>query len=221
MTFRPELARGVAATGARSRFGIERSRLSVYAALGASAAAVPIPWIPDTLVSRVRGAVVHDVATQHGVALTTEARRALSQRRPGAILTPAGVAAQTIRFVGLRIAGRTLSRFAPVGMLWPVRDAIRTYALGHLFDHYLRTIRPEVGGTMDAPEARIVRAAIDGAAAHILSVDTTVVDPPEPGGDARDSVTALIDRVLTVTASLPERLVRRLEAAFDEALTRP
>jgi len=193
----------------------------MYAAIGAAAASVPIPWIPDSLVSRVRGAVVHDVATQHGVSLTADARRALGQARSGASSTPVGLAAQTLRFVGLRLAGRTLSRFAPIGLLWPVRDAIRTYSLGLLFDYYLRTIRAHAGGPMDEPEARRVRSAIDGAAARILSADSAFVDPPEPEGDARDPLTAFIDTMLAMTASLPERLILRLEAAFDEAMTRP
>jgi len=221
MSFRPELAREVGPLGARPRFGIERSRLSIYAALGASAAAIPIPWIPDSLLSRVRGAVIHDVATQHGVALAADARRTLSVPRLGDTSTPAGVAARTLRFVGLRLAGRTLSRFAPIGLLWPVRDAVRTYALGHLFDHYLRSIRVETGGMMQEPEARRVRTAIDGAAAYLFSVEATLIDPPEPEGDDRDGITAFIDKLLTMTASLPERAIRRLEAAFDEAMTRP
>src|SRR6202008_3528231 len=46
---------------------VERSRLGVYAAIGASAGAVPLPWIPDVLVRRVRGALVHDVAVRPGL----------------------------------------------------------------------------------------------------------------------------------------------------------
>jgi hypothetical protein len=106
-------------------------------------------------------------------------------------------------------------------MFWPVRDAVRTFALGHLFDHYLRSIRVETAGTLEEPEARRVRAAIDGAAAYLFSVESALVDPPEPAGDERDGMTAFIDKVLTMTASLPERVIRRLEAAFDEAMTRP
>jgi hypothetical protein len=106
-------------------------------------------------------------------------------------------------------------------MLWPVRDAVRTFALGHLLDHYLRSVRVETGGTLEEPEARRVRAAIDGAAAYLFTVDSSLAEQPEPDGDERDGMTAFIDKILTMTASLPERVIRRLEAAFDEAMTRP
>ncbi len=221
MSVRPNLSREIDPGDARPRFGIERSRLGAYAALGASAGAVPIPWIPDALLFRVRGALIHDVAAQHGLFLTPSARRVLSQPSLGVDASPARVAARALGFVSLRLAGRALSRLAPIGILWPVRDAVRTYALGHLLDHYLRTSRKEVRGPLDEPEARRVRAAIDGAAAHIFSVESQFAPSPEPEGDARDAMTALIDRMLTTTASLPERVMRRLEAAFDEAMARP
>src|SRR5258708_753294 len=55
------------------------TRLGVYAALGASVAAVPLPWIPDALVRRVRGALVHDIPVRHGLSLTGDARDALAE----------------------------------------------------------------------------------------------------------------------------------------------
>src|SRR5260370_8272133 len=67
------------ATVARTAPQIDSGRVSVYAALGASAGAVPLPWVPDVLVRRVRGALVHDLAVHHGVSLTRNAPQALAQ----------------------------------------------------------------------------------------------------------------------------------------------
>src|SRR5277367_4512385 len=53
---------------------VDGGRLGVYAAMGAAVAAVPLPWLPDTLTRRVRGALVHDVAFRHGLSLTRDAR---------------------------------------------------------------------------------------------------------------------------------------------------
>ena len=187
MAFRPLASSDVEPAEASSRFELERSRLGVYSVLSASASALPIPWIPESLLVRVRGAVVHDVATGHGVVLTPGARRILAQRST-ASASP-GVLAQSIRFVGRRLAGRTLSRFAPIGLFWPVRDALRTFALGHLLDYYLRTIRERPENLIDEPEARSLRDAIEGATLRILSVESNVVDTPDPQGDTRDAVT--------------------------------
>ena len=101
------------------RSPVERGRLGVYAALGASVGAVPLPWLPDSLVRRVRGAVVHDVAVRHGLSLTREAREVLSE--PAGPDGPRGLIAQTMRFLGVRLAARTLTRLGPVGAVWPAR----------------------------------------------------------------------------------------------------
>jgi hypothetical protein len=92
--------------------------------------------------------------------------------------------------------------------------------LGHLLDYYLRTVRKRPEGLIDELEARSLRDAIEGAALRILSVESNVVDAPDPQGDTRDAVTALVDRMLAMTASIPERVTRRLEAAFSECLGR-
>jgi hypothetical protein len=195
---------------------VDPSRLSVYAALGASVSAVPLPWLPDSLVRRVRGALVHDIAVRHGLSLTPEAREILCE--PSGPDGPRSVLTQAMRFLGVRFATRALTRLGPVGMLWPLRGALRTYVLGHLFDRYLDLARTDRAARIDVEEARRVRQAVDGALARALTVDPGELQEPTIIDDQRDAVTAVVDTVLGLAAGVPGRLVRRLDAAFDELL---
>lgn len=198
------------------RSPVERGRLGVYAALGATLGAVPLPWVPDSLVRRVRGAVVHDIAVRHGLSLTQEARDLLSE--PAGPRGPRSVVAQTMRFVGVRFAARALTRVGPFGAVWPARNALRTYVLGHLFDRYLELGRTERAVRIDAIEARRVRAAVDGALARALTADPPRAVEPTVVDDQRDATTAFVDGLLGLAAGLPGRLLGRLDAAFDALL---
>jgi hypothetical protein len=198
------------------RSPVDRGRLGVYAAVGASVAAVPLPWVPDSLARRVRGALVHDVAVRHGLSLSRDAREVLSE--PAGPDGPRGLVAQTLRFVGVRLAARALTGFGPLRMLWPVRNALQTYVLGHLFDRYLELGRLERAVRVDAGEARRVRLAIDGALARALTVEPAPAEEPTVIDDQRDAATAFIDGLLGLAAGVPGRLVGRLDAAFDELL---
>jgi hypothetical protein len=215
---RPHLARDdgetVPTVGLRSP--VERGRLGVYAAMGASVGAVPLPWVPDSLVRRVRGAVVQDVAVRHGLSLTQEARDVFSE--PAGPDGPRGVLAQAARYLGVRFAARMFTRVGPIGLVWPVRNALRTYVLGHLFDRYLELGRTERAVRIDADEARRVRAAVDGALARALTVEAPPLDEPTVVDDQRDPVTAFVDGLLGLAAGLPARLLGRLDVAFDELL---
>ena len=202
------------AVGPRSP--VERGRLGVYAGLGAAVGTMPLPWVPDSLVRRVRGAVVHDVAVRHGLSLTQEARDVLCE--PAGPDGPRGLMAQTVRFFGLRLAARALPRVGPLRMVWPVRNAFQTYVLGHLFDRYLELGRTERAVRIDAGEARRVRQAIDGALARALTVEPPQPEEPTVIDDQRDAMTAFIDGMLGLVAGMPSRLVGRLDAAFDDLL---
>ncbi len=211
--------RHTSSTSLATRPTVDRGRLGVYAALGASVGAVPLPWIPGSLAKRVRGALLHDIAVRHGVSLTPEARMALAD--PAGLDAPRGWIQQGMRFVGVRLAARALTRFGPIGMVWPLRDAVRTFALGHLFDRYLATLRTERAVRIDVDEARRVRAAIDGAFARAVTLAPEPLEEPTPVDDQRDAMTALLDGLFSLAAGVPDRLVRRLDLAFDELVGAP
>ncbi len=197
-----------------ARSPLEPGRLGVYTALGATVAAVPFPWLPDALTRRVRGALVHDVAVRHGLSLTPGAREVLSE--PSAPEAPRGFVSQAVRFFGLKLAARMLARMGPVALIWPVHTALRTYVLGRLFDRYLERWRTERAVRIDAEEARRVRSALDGALARAITVHVAPTEERAAVDDQREPMTALVDGLIGVAAGVPERLLRRLEVAFDE-----
>ncbi len=195
---------------------VDSGRVGVYAALGASAGAIPLPWVPDALVRRVRGALVHDIAIRHGVSLTREARDALAE--PSGARGGRSLLRQALRFVGTRLAVRSLTAFGPIGLFWPVQSAIQTYVLGRLFERYLSVGRTERAVRIDAEEARRVRDAIDGALTRALGVSLEPLPEPTSTDDERDLVTAVVDAMLSLAAGIPAKLTRRLDAAFDDVI---
>jgi hypothetical protein len=195
---------------------VDRGRLSVYTAIGASVSAIPLPWVPDSLARRVRGALVHDIAVRYGLSLTREGREVLCE--PGGLDGARGLVAQTVRFVALRFAARVMAGVGPVSLVWPARSALQTYALGHLFDRYLGLSRVERAVRIDAGEARRVRQAVDGALHRALTIEVPPSQMPTVVDDQRDPTTAFVDELLGLAAGLPGRLVARLDAAFDERL---
>jgi hypothetical protein len=195
---------------------VDRGRLGVYAAIGASLGSVPIPWLPDAFARRVRGALVHDVAVRRGLSLTHEARDLLAE--PSGPDGPRGLIAQALRFFGARVALRALTSFGPFAAVWPLRNALATYLLGHLFDRYLELARTERAVRIDVDEARRVRLAIDGAIVRALTVVTPPVEEPTIIDDQRDAAVVVVDTLLGLAAGVPARLMVRLEAAFDELL---
>jgi len=213
-TLAHDAADGLPTVGARRPVG--GSRLAVYVALGASAGALPVPWLPDSLLRGVRGALAHDVAVAHGLSLTREARAIFSE--PSGRDGPRGIAAQALGYLGLRLALRALAGLGPIAAIWPAREALRTFALGHLLHRYLDVGRTERAVRIDAEEARVVRRAIDRAFARAITVRSSRSEAPAVIDDQRDAMTVLLDWAIGLAAGVPEQLLRRLDAAFDELL---
>jgi hypothetical protein len=196
----------------RRQFG--GGRLGTYTFIGAATGVVPLPWIPDAIVRRVRGALVHDVVSRHGLSLAPDAR---------AVLVDSGAsegARSYLRQGAMFAATRVLGRFGPLALFGPVRSALGTFVLGHLVQRYLDTARTARSIRIDIEEARRLRRAIDQA---LIQAITTAgkgarEDKPFPPEDFRDPTTQLVDGVFITVASAPGWLVRRLEAAFDETL---
>jgi hypothetical protein len=189
----------------------------VYAAIGASLASAPLPWLPDAFARRVRGALLHDVAARHGLSLAREARELLAE--PSGPDGPRGILAQALRFFGARLAIRALTSLGPIAFVWPARNALGTYLLGHLFDRYLEQSRTERAVRIDVEEARRVRLAIDGAVVRALTIVTPPVDDLPVIDEQRDAASVVVDTLLEMAAGLPARLMLRVETAFDELLT--
>lgn len=188
-------------------------KLGSYALMGAVVSAVPLPIIPSSMVARVRGALLHEVASRHGLSLTPEARKALSTSKVA--FAGRGVVGGAVEFLVLRV----LSRLGPLTLLPPLQSALVTFAIGHLFERYVHTARNATAARVDEVEARRVRAAIDRAL--VLSLTTSAkLDRLERGApeELRDQLTQVTDSALEVVASLPAWVVRRLESAFDAAI---
>src|SRR5438270_284865 len=164
---------------ALGRRHLGNGRLGTYTVLGAATGIVPLPWIPDAMVRRVRGALVHDLTARHGLSLTPEARAILVE--PSGSDGPRGVVSQGLTFVVTRVLGR----FGPLAFLPPVRSAMGTWVLGHLLQRYLETARTQRSVRIDVEEARRVRRAIDQAMVYALTTDArrSREDPPIPPED--------------------------------------
>jgi hypothetical protein len=195
-----------------ARREVAASRVGAYTVLGAVVGGIPLPWIPGTATTRVRGALVHDIAARHHISLTPEARKALADpsadRGDGLLKRMAGA-----------VGGQVLSRLGPLAVVPPARAAIGTFVLGHLFERYLGS-RRERSVRLDLLEARRVRALIDEAILHAVTGDVPAA--PEHGQAApeemREPSTQLVDSLLIAAAGLPGYFVRKLEAAFDDLL---
>ena len=199
---------------ALTRTPLGGGRLGTYTMLGAACGVVPLPWIPDATVRRVRGALVHDLTSRHGLALTPEARTLLVE--PNGTEGPRGLLNQGARFA----VGKVLGRFGPFALIAPVRSALGTYALGHLLQRYLESSRTARSVRIDIEEARRVRRAIDQAIVFALTTEArpSREESPHAPEDLRDKGEQVVDGVLISIASMPGWLVRRLEAAFDDVL---
>lgn len=185
-------------------------RLGSYAAMGAAIGLVPLPWLPGALSDRLRGALLFDIARRHGLSLSKEARAILAA--PFGPPAMRGFVGQAIAFASARVLGR----FGPLAALGPVRGAVSTFVLGHLFHRWVSVTRQERTLRIDAEEARNVRRAIDDAflRAFTTPVPTEAVEGVD-ADDPRDEVTRITDGLLAAAASVPAWLVRRLDAAFD------
>jgi len=187
-------------------------RLAVMTAYAVAATVIPIPFVPDRVLTRVRGALVYDVASRHGLSLTTDARAALaeadSEMRTKLVRTAETIARQLLR------------RVRPLGVLASASRGVEIYALGLLFERYVVRARRSAAVRLHQEEARLVREAIDRALLRALSpalrpATTTVNEGVE---DLRDEFTRWIDALLLTSAAVPSYLERRLEAAFDEVV---
>jgi hypothetical protein len=108
----------------------------------------------------------------------------------------------------------------PLALLPPLRAGLETFALGVLFERYVRTVRNGPSVRVHADEARQVRELIDRALVRAFRPELRPSEAPSRGRapeDFRDDATRVVDGVLLAGADVPAYLIRRLEGAFDAA----
>lgn len=195
---------------------LSSSRLSVLSFLGLASNIVPLPVLPGVFEKRLRGAIVHDAASRHGLSVTEGAR--------GILASPGSSTAAAAKFlsgaVGF-VASRLVPRVGPLMFLAPARAGVELYATGILLERYLARHRRGPSVRIDEAEARRLREAIDRAILRSFSPTlqpSRLLEGQKPAEDLRDETTRLIDGALLAGAGLPGYLVRRLEGAFDAVL---
>lgn len=195
---------------------LQATRLSVLSFLGLASNALPLPVVPGVFEKRLRGAIIHDTASRHGLSVTNEAREILS--------SPGSSTAQAAKFLSGAagfVAAKLVPRVGPLMLLAPARAGVELYATGILFERYLARHRRGPSVRIDDTEARRVREAIDRAVVRSLSPTlepSKLLEGKRPAEDLRDETTRLVDVVLLAGASVPGYLIRRLEGAFDAVL---
>ncbi len=185
-------------------------RLVMMTAYAVAATAIPLPFLPDRVIARIRGALAHDILARHGLSLTTDARASLAE--PDSEMRTRLVRAAE------SLARQILRRIRPLGVLSSASRGAELYALGILLERYVVKLRRSSAVRMHHDEARLVREAIDRALLRAMSpsLRPPVATLNQGAEDLRDEFTRWIDALLLTSAALPSYLERRLEAAFDE-----
>jgi hypothetical protein len=190
-------------------------RLAILTGLSLAASAIPIPFLPDRVVVQIRGAIAQDVASRHGLSLTTDARTSFSH-------TSGDAPVRAVIRKGIGILSKTiLKRLGPLAALSSAATGVEVFALGLLLDHYVVHHRKSSAVRIHAEEAREVRDRIDRSIVRALSPSLNPQPVPLLPGveDLRDEFTRWMDTALLLGASFPAYVERRLLSAFDE-LTR-
>jgi hypothetical protein len=164
----------------------------------------------------VRRALLSDLAAGYGLSLTGAARDTLSN--PRGPKPTRKLAMEALRIVGDELAFRTLRALGPVGLARPIRGAVQTYVLGHLFDRYLAQHRTPRELAIGTEEAARIRAAIDGALVRAVTIRFETEGAAQSHHDNPDPAGPLVDRVLQRVARVPGQLIRRLDAGFDDLI---
>src|SRR3954464_7137668 len=102
------------ATVAMTASSAPTGRLAVLTAYAIAANAIPVPFVPERVLRRIRGAVVQDVVSRHGISLTSDARNILadpsSDQRTLLVRAAEGVARQLLKRIGPLSALTSVSR---------------------------------------------------------------------------------------------------------------
>jgi hypothetical protein len=137
----------------RASRGLVLSRALLAGAVGM----VPVPWIDELLAGAVRAQLVRRIAALRQVDVDKNAVEMLATPGGGRILSAA-----TFGAAAIGATRRTFRRIAASLLLVRRADeALQTFQLGTLFDHYCA--RHHVGFGLDGARAQTLRAAMDAA----------------------------------------------------------
>ena len=185
-------------------------RLAILTGLSLAATSIPVPFLPDRVVFRIRGAIAQDVASRFGLSLTSDARRILAE--PSSESPLRDMLKGTLGFLGKTF------RLSPLAAVLSASGAIEVFALGHLFERYVERHRGTKTLRVHHDEARALRKLIDASIVRAISPSVKPEPVPLLPGveDLRDEFTRWIDTVLLAGSSFPAYFERRLDAAFDQ-----
>lgn len=118
---------------------------------------LPVPYLDDLLAGAVRGGLLRRVAELRRVDVDANAISQLATPQASRLLQAAGLG--SVALGGTRRFWRRLA--APLIVMRRVDEAMQTYQVGTLFDHYCAV--HHIGFGLDGERAAEVRRAIDAA----------------------------------------------------------
>ena len=130
------------------------------ALLAGAAGLVPVPYLDDLLAGQVRATLVRRIAELRHVDVDGNAVAELATPHASRVLGAASVGAVVLG--GARRLWRRVA--ASILVVRRVDEAVQTFQIGTLFDHYCA--RHHVGLGLDGDKARRLRLAMDEAVRH-------------------------------------------------------
>ena len=136
---------------------VHRRMILGRALLSGAAGLVPVPYIDDLLAGQVRAGLVRRIADLRRVDVDRNAVAELATPTGSRLLHAAGMGA--ILLGGAQRLWRRVA--ASILVVRRVDEAVQTFQIGPLFDHYCA--RHHVGLGLDGAKARALREAMDQA----------------------------------------------------------
>ena len=138
---------------------VNRPLILQRALVAGAAGMVPVPYLDDLLAGAVRASLIRRLAEIRNVDLDANAVDALATPRGSRLLQAATVGSVALH--GTRRIFRSVT--ASLLLVRRVDEAMQTFAVGTLFDHYCAS--HHVGFGLDGQRAAELRSAIDRAVA--------------------------------------------------------
>jgi uncharacterized protein (DUF697 family) len=174
---------------------VHRRLILGRAVLSGAAGLVPVPYLDDLLAGQVRAGLVRRLAELRRVDVDANAVAELATPSGSRVLHAASIGAVLIG--GAQKVWRRVA--ASILVVRRADEAMQTFQIGTLFDHYCA--RHHVGLGLDGAKARALREAMEQAIRHARG----------------QALEAAFQRTLATTRKLAGRLSRRLLVEKVEA----